>query len=149
MNDHSDNEERKTFQVVDRRRFDSEGNTREEQSPCAEDTSKEGSATKPTSQAQTTQRIAGEFRMESPTNQESRVNFTSFIMSLATQAMIQLGQMQAPPGLDIPLDREAGKGTIDILTMLQQKTSGNLSKEESKFLEEVLHSLRVAYVRKP
>jgi hypothetical protein len=87
--------------------------------------------------------------MESPTNQESRVTFTSFIMSLATQAMIQLGQMQPPPGLDIPLDREAGKGTIDILSMLQQKTSGNLSKEEGKFLEEVLHSLRVAYVRKP
>ena len=149
MNDHSDNEEKKTFQVVDRRRFDSEGNTREEQSPFAVDTSKAGYSAGPTSQALTTQGIAGEFLMESPTNQESRVNFTSFIMSLATQAMIQLGQMQPPPGLDIPLDHEAGKGTIEILTMLQQKTLGNLSKEEGKFLEEVLHSLRVAYVRKP
>jgi hypothetical protein len=69
-------------------------------------------------------------------------------MSLATQAMVQLGQMAPPPGMDIPVDVESGKGTIDILGMIQQKTLGNLTKEESKFLEDVLHTLRVSYVKR-
>jgi hypothetical protein len=137
-------EEKKSFQVVDRRRFDAQGNDRDGQSTAATPQSTSSDQTA----AKATNAIAGEFRMESPTQQESTVNFTSFVMSLATQAMVQLGQMQPPPGFDIPMDREAAKGTIDILSMLQQKTAGNLSKEEGQFLEEVLHSLRVAYLRK-
>lgn len=79
---------------------------------------------------------------------ESEVNFSSFVMSLATQAMVQLGQMAPPPGMEIPVDVESGKGTIDILAMIQQKTRGNLSKEETKFLEDVLHTLRISYVKR-
>ena len=85
--------------------------------------------------------------MEESKSVESEVNFSSFVMSLATQAMVQLGQMAPPPGMDIPVDVESGKGTIDILGMMQQKTLGNLTKEESKFLEDVLHTLRVSYVK--
>lgn len=141
MKNDEDREEKKTFQVVDRRRFDSAGNSKAETAatsvgpePRASETEK-----KPNSR---------EFDMESSKQTESQVNFSSFVMSLATQAMVQLGQMSPPPGFDIPVDKEAGRGTIDILAMLQQKTVGNLSAEESKLLEEILHSLRVAYVRK-
>lgn len=86
--------------------------------------------------------------MEDSNTAEQEVTFSSFVMSLATQAMVQLGQMPPPPGMEIPVDIESGKGTIDILGMIQRKTRGNLSKEEDKFLEDILHTLRVSYVKR-
>ena len=134
-NENSDNQ--KSFQVVDKRRFDSTGHERGE--------GEQESA--PQAGASKSQEVAGNFRMEEA-SPESEVNFSSFVMSLATQAMVQLGQMAPPPGMDIPVDVESGKGTIDILAMIQQKTRGNLSKEEAKFLEDILHTLRVSYVKR-
>ena len=142
MADNENSENKKSFQVVDKRRFDAAGHERAEGehetgTPVGASTSQGGAA----------QEVAGNFRMEEAPP-ESEVNFSSFVMSLATQAMVQLGQMAPPPGMDIPIDVESGKGTIDILAMIQQKTRGNLSKEEAKFLEDVLHTLRVSYVKR-
>jgi hypothetical protein len=138
MANREDGEGNKSFQVVDKRRFDSGGNERGVDSPSE--------PAQP--QRSSTQETATNFRMEEPTHGAPEVTFSSFVMSLATQAMVQLGQMSPPPGMDIPVDVESGRGTIDILAMIQQKTLGNLSKEEAKFLEDVLHTLRVSYVRK-
>jgi len=137
MAENENNENKKSFQVVDKRRFDAAGHERGEgdQDPA------------PHAEPAKTQQIAGDFRMEEGPP-ESEVNFSSFVMSLATQAMVQLGQMAPPPGMEIPVDVESGKGTIDILAMIQQKTRGNLSKEEAKFLEDVLHTLRISYVKR-
>ena len=138
MAENENSENKKSFQVVDKRRFDATGHERgaeeAESAPQAASSSK-------------TEEIAGTFRMEEAPP-ESEVNFSSFVMSLATQAMVQLGLMAPPPGMEIPVDVESGKGTIDILAMIQQKTRGNLSKEEAKFLEDVLHTLRVSYVKR-
>lgn len=135
-NENGDNKQ--SFQVVDKRRFDAAGHERGEpagaQATVAEASKKE--------------EIAGNFRMEEASASEPEVNFSSFVMSLATQAMVQLGQMAPPPGLEIPVDIESGKGTIDILGMIQEKTRGNLTKEEGKFLEDILHTLRVSYVKR-
>ena len=76
------------------------------------------------------------------------VNFVSFMMSLATQGMMQLGEMAAPAGHAVPVNLEHAKQTIDILSMLQDKTRGNLDEFEAGLIEEVLHSLRMAYVAK-
>ncbi len=141
MADSKNGENTKSFQVVDKRRFDATGHERgegEQQVPSQADTS---------TVQEVAQEVAGNFRMEEAPP-ESEVNFSSFVMSLATQAMVQLGQMAPPPGMEIPVDVESGKSTIDILAMIQQKTRGNLSKEEAKFLEDVLHTLRVSYVKK-
>lgn len=144
MAENENGDSKTTFQVVDKRRFDATGHERtesmSEQKDSTEATNNHG-ATNP-------QEAAGNFRMEESNSVESEVNFSSFVMSLATQAMVQLGQMAPPPGMDIPVDVESGKGTIDILGMIQQKTLGNLTKEESKFLEDVLHTLRVSYVKR-
>jgi hypothetical protein len=137
MVDNENSENKKSFQVVDKRRFDAAGHERGEGEA---ETVTLGGAT-------AAQEVAGNFRMEEAPP-ESEVNFSSFVMSLATQAMVQLGQMAPPPGMEIPVDVESGKGTIDILAMIQQKTRGNLSKEEAKFLEDVLHTLRVSYVKR-
>ena len=138
MADNDNGDSKKSFQVVDKRRFDASGHERSETV----------SEPKASPEASKPQEAAGNFRMEESKSVESEVNFSSFVMSLATQAMVQLGQMAPPPGMEIPVDVESGKGTIDILGMIQQKTLGNLTKEESKFLEDVLHTLRVSYVKK-
>jgi hypothetical protein len=138
MADNEHDNSKASFQVVDKRRFDASGHERT--APVPE--------SKPSTETTNPQETAGHFRMEESNSSESEVNFSSFVMSLATQAMVQLGQMAPPPGMDIPVDVESGKGTIDILGMIQQKTLGNLTKEEGKFLEDVLHTLRVAYVKK-
>jgi hypothetical protein len=48
--------------------------------------------------------------------------------------------------MEIPVDLEAARQTIDIIAMLQRRTRGNVSAEEARFLEELLHSLRSSYV---
>lgn len=138
MSNREGDESNKSFQVVDKRRFDSGGNERGSESP----------ATGGQSEQRSSQESATNFQMEESRDVAPEVTFSSFVMSLATQAMVQLGQMAPPPGMDIPVDVESGRGTIDILAMIQQKTVGNLSKEEAKFLEDVLHTLRVSYIRK-
>lgn len=114
--------------VADKRRFDSDGEEKSEVPESSSDV------------------IANEKASDAPP-EETPINFGSFIMSLATQTLMQLGAMKPPPGLDIKVDREAARQTIDILAMLQQKTKGNLDPAEAGMLEEMLHSLRMAYVR--
>jgi hypothetical protein len=161
---------KKSFQVVDRRRFDSDGRERQHGDEVVADRSVNGAtgSDRPTPQAagraevrsasgpsaeqaealHVDRTLAQQFQMESGEVDESGVSFTSFLMSLATQALVQIGEMDPPEGMEIPLDIEAGRQTIEILSMLQRKTRGNLSSEEGRFLEEVLHTLRMSYVRK-
>ena len=81
-------------------------------------------------------------------NDFSKVTFNAFIMSLATQALIQLGESKAPAGVDVKEDINAAKYTIDILAMLEEKTKGNLDLDESRMLGEMLHNLRMVYVKR-
>ena len=75
------------------------------------------------------------------------MTFEAFIFSLATQALIQLGEMPAPPGVSVPKDVNAAKQTIDIINMLKEKTKGNLSGEEERVLNDMLHNLRMGILR--
>jgi hypothetical protein len=74
------------------------------------------------------------------------VDFSTHVLSLASSAMIALRQMPAPEGVEQPLDLEAARHLIDVLSMLQQKTKGNLDETEQKLLQSLLYDLRVAYV---
>jgi hypothetical protein len=75
------------------------------------------------------------------------LDFASFIISLATQAFWQLGLETPPAGIGVQKDIAAAKQTIDIISVLKAKTKGNLSADEERLMEEVLHSLRMAFVR--
>ena len=67
-------------------------------------------------------------------------------MSLLTTAMFQMG-LAARPGEPLPpLDLTAAQETIDLLTVLQEKTKGNLTKEEEEILTGGLYELRMAFV---
>jgi hypothetical protein len=85
--------------------------------------------------------------VEDEWSSQSELSFSSFVISLATQTLMQLGEIQPPPGMSVPLDRDSARNTIDILAMLHEKTAGNLSAEEARLMEEILHNLRLSYVR--
>lgn len=144
----ADNEEtsgKKTINVVDRRRFDSSGEERtESQHTESQHAESQGTKESKGTKDQAAQTQPG-FTMESAPDKEE-VAFGSFIMSLATQVLMQMGEMPAPKGMEIPVDLEAARQTIDIIAMLQRRTRGNVSAEEARFLEELLHSLRSSYV---
>jgi hypothetical protein len=75
-------------------------------------------------------------------------SFTAFITGLAMQAMMALGEMADPKtGLQRENLGEA-RYLIDMLTMLQEKTRGNLTEQEAAAIEEAVYSLRMTYVRK-
>jgi hypothetical protein len=72
--------------------------------------------------------------------------FPLHITTLATQALMFLGQMPNPLTGKVELHLEQAKHFIDTLQMLQEKTKGNLTVDESQMLEQILHELRLAYV---
>jgi hypothetical protein len=72
------------------------------------------------------------------------IDFGTFVMSLASSVLVHLGEIKHPDstGKNLPL----AKQTIDILGMLQDKTRGNLTNEESQLLTNLLYDLRMKYV---
>ncbi len=79
----------------------------------------------------------------------AEASFALLATSLATQAMMALGDLENP----ITRKRETHLGEakfhIDMLEMLEKKTKGNLAPEEAKLLEGLLFDLRLRYVEKP
>ena len=76
------------------------------------------------------------------------VDFKFFITTLTLQASIALGHMENPSTGKIEKDPAQAKFLIDTLAMLQEKTKGNLLKEETDLLENLLYELRLAYLAK-
>lgn len=74
------------------------------------------------------------------------VDFTTFVLSLATSALVSLGEVQGDEGEkpDMPLARQ----TIDTIAMLQEKTKGNLSGEEERLVNQVLFDLRMKFIER-
>jgi hypothetical protein len=74
------------------------------------------------------------------------LDFSGFVLSLASSAMVSLGQVQAPDQQAPPVDLLAAKQFIEILAILEEKTRGNLDQGEDKLLKSLLYDLRVQYV---
>lgn len=77
----------------------------------------------------------------------TEVSFTGFIISLAHTAAVHFGDLPEP-GADRPGEPNlpAAQQIIDILTLLEQKTRGNLTAEERQVLDQLLYELRMRYV---
>jgi len=75
------------------------------------------------------------------------INFTNFLFSLSTSALIQLGEIQDPLTQKTSKNLPLAKQTIDLIGMLREKTKGNLSPEEENFLDSILYDLRMRYVK--
>jgi len=76
---------------------------------------------------------------------ELQVSFERFMASLYMTAMMQLGLMVEQGGSP-HVDIIGARQTIDTLSMLGDKTKGNLSSKEQAFMQNALYELRMAYV---
>jgi hypothetical protein len=74
------------------------------------------------------------------------IDFNTFVLSLSASAAMHLGlapnPMTGQAEVSLPLARQ----TIDLLTLLESKTEGNLTGEEERLLAQVLYDLRMQYV---
>jgi hypothetical protein len=73
------------------------------------------------------------------------ISFERFLASLYMSGMLQLGLMQEQ-GAQPRLDLIGARQTIDSLSLLSEKTKGNLTAKEQNFLQNALYELRMAYV---
>jgi len=64
---------------------------------------------------------------------------------IAMPAAMALGGYRTPEGQTVPPDLAAAKYHIDLLSVLEEKTRGNLSEEESGTLSTLLHRLRMQF----
>jgi hypothetical protein len=76
--------------------------------------------------------------------------FTNFIEQLILQAYMSLGMLRNPyqPEPQSRVDAAAARQMIDILTLLKEKTAGNLTPEEDRFLQDHLADLKLAFVQR-
>jgi hypothetical protein len=74
--------------------------------------------------------------------------FADFIEPLIAQAYMSLGMLRNPYQAKSQVDVGAARQMIEILTMLQQKTAGNLTPEEEDFLSTHLGELKLAFVQR-
>ena len=75
------------------------------------------------------------------------VNFNSLIFSLSSSALLHLGEIADPHTGEKKEDIALAKHSIDTIGMLKEKTKGNLTEEEEKFLDSILTDLRWRYVK--
>ncbi len=77
----------------------------------------------------------------------SSIDFSTFILSLSTTALYQMGLVEEPgSGERIQPNWTIAQQTIDTLEMLQQKTRGNLEPDEENLFESLLYELRLRFV---
>ncbi|MGB8931261.1 MAG: DUF1844 domain-containing protein [Anaeromyxobacteraceae bacterium] len=77
------------------------------------------------------------------------IDFYTFVLSLGSSAFVHLGDAPHPEtGVPQAPNLPVAHQSIDILAMLQEKTRGNLTPAEEKFLENLLTDLRLRYVAK-
>jgi hypothetical protein len=77
------------------------------------------------------------------------IDFYTFVLSLGSSAFVHLGDAPHPEtGEAAKPNLSLAKQTIDILAMLEEKTKGNLTLEEERFLENLLTDLRFRFVQK-
>lgn len=72
------------------------------------------------------------------------IDFSTFILSLATSALLQMGEGEQEDKNQV--DLTLAKQTVDIIGMLRDKTRGNLTGEESQMLDSVLYDLRLRFL---
>ena len=135
-------EEKKDFVVKDRRIF-ADGNLdagekEEKEAPAAEE--KKEAETKEANEKPD----AG---AQEPPPQFPEINFATFVASLNASVLLQLGAIEDPTTGIKNKNLPMAKQTIDILSMLQEKTAGNLREEEENLLKNILYDLRLMYVK--
>ena len=74
------------------------------------------------------------------------VTFSTFVLSLASSALVHLGEVPNPETGCTSCNEALARNAIDVLTMLDDKTRNGLTPEESKLMRDVLYELRMKFV---
>ena len=74
--------------------------------------------------------------------------FTTFVMSLASSALVQLGEVPEPESGTMQEELEHAKYTIDILSMIHDKVTNGMDDDERRLIDGLLFELRMKYVAK-
>jgi hypothetical protein len=125
-------EEEKGFVLKDRRSFDEKGELKERGQK---------------------EEVKGEEKKEEAKEEEPQrvplpeVSLSSLVFSLSSSALLHLGEIADPQTGEKKEDFALAKHSIDTIGMLKEKTKGNLTEEEEKFLESILTDLRWRYVK--
>lgn len=125
----------KPFTVNDRRHFTPEGQPRQEDLP--------GEPARPSTEPEPSSPAR-----PSAAGSPPKADFPSFVISLATQATFLLDGRGLPEGAPPEEGLSGAQSIISILEMLQEKTEGRRTPEETGLLESLLYELRMAYVAK-
>lgn len=146
MSDEADKGEKRGFKVEDRRRFSETGEARSDRP--------EDDVPPPTAaeQSHVTAQSSPERNVESSWDAGPSagldLSFSTFVISLSTQALAHLGEIPNLIDNSTAVDLHAAKQLIDILGILKDKTKGNLDPAESKLLDDMLYDLRIKYVER-
>jgi hypothetical protein len=155
MDSEEEKEQSKGFKVEDRRRFSAEGELKpEHRGP--ENAASESSAPRDTgAQASGGEAIIGaqEVRRSKAASSQAggaapEITFATFVVGLSTQALVHLGELPDPHTNQMAADLPAAQQLIDIIAMLENKTRGNLDRDEQAMLESILFDLRMKYVER-
>ena len=74
------------------------------------------------------------------------VTFSTFVLSLASSALVHLGEVPNPETGSVARNEVLARNAIDVLTMLDDKTRNGLTPEDSKLIRDVLYELRMKFV---
>ena len=74
------------------------------------------------------------------------VTFSSFVISLGSSSLMLMGEQLDPHQAAIPVNLPQAKEIIDLLSVLEDKTKGNLTSDEQTVLRDMLYALRMKYV---
>lgn len=156
MSEHEEREEQaraaRGFRVVDRRRFTDSGETRADAPPEPErpmapqpepPTPEQAKPSAPPSASPTGEMPADEDVPEP----SGRIDFISFVASLATNAMAALGALPEAQSQGMPRNPDLAREYIDIISMLHYKVRGNLSVQEAAAMKRITSDLKMAYVQ--
>ena len=131
--------EEKGFIIKDRRAFSGENMEQTEAAEIKQPAEDKEEAQTPDETAATEEPVEE--------SQLPEINFATFIFSLNSSALVHLGVIEDPATQKKMKSLPLAKQTIDILGMLEEKTQGNLSTDEENLLKNILHDLRLMYVR--
>ena len=111
----------------------------------AEET-RESAAAYKQSTAEVDTHLAGQMKEQGRSPKDFEMNFEKLVASLYTTAIMQLGLDPASGQMKYQPDIIAARQTVDMLSILQDKTKGNLDAKESRLLDSILYELRMAYI---
>jgi hypothetical protein len=74
------------------------------------------------------------------------VTFSSFVISLGSSSLMLMGEQLDPQQPPMPANLPQAKEIIDLLSVLEAKTKGNLTTDEQAVLRDMLYALRMKYV---